>query len=189
MGPAAVRRPITVTVMLLASITILLASPVLLAVAAVVSAVTGRPALIFARLGIDYFALELGCLIACAWLWMASVCGLLIRTRLFQHLHYRLLRWFVHAFTQRWLTLLDIHVTEELPSDAIRALEGDQQLLFFSRHAGPGRHDRAHRPAAHPVRPPAAHRVQAERGPGSVHRSDRSSPAARDSRHGGQAGV
>jgi 1-acyl-sn-glycerol-3-phosphate acyltransferase len=44
----------------------------------------------------------------------------------------------VHLFTQRWLKLLDIHVAEEAPSDAIRALEGVEPLLFFSRHAGPG---------------------------------------------------
>ena len=138
MAPAAVRRPVTVTVVVATSIVVLLASPVLLAVAAVVSALTGRPALIFARLGIDYFALELACLIACAWLWMASLCGLLMGTRLFQHLHYTLLRWFVHAFTQRWLALLDIDVEQEPSPDATRALEGDEPLLFFSRHAGPG---------------------------------------------------
>jgi 1-acyl-sn-glycerol-3-phosphate acyltransferase len=138
MRPAAVRRPLTVTVMLVTSVAILILSPLLVAVAALVSALTGRPALIFARLGIDYFALELVCLIACAWLWMASLCGLLMKTPLFQHLHYRLLRWFVHVFTQRWLTLLDIHLAPEVPSDAIRALDGDEPLLFFSRHAGPG---------------------------------------------------
>ena len=139
MGPAAVRRPITVTVVVLTAITILLASPLLLGVAALVSAVTGKPqTLIFARLGIDYFALELAGLIACAALWMASLCGLLMQTRVFQRLHYGLLRWFVHMFTRRWLALLDITVPEPPPSEAIRALEGDQPLLFFSRHAGPG---------------------------------------------------
>jgi 1-acyl-sn-glycerol-3-phosphate acyltransferase len=138
MAPAAVRRPVTVTAMLVASIAILLLSPLLLAVAALVSALTGRPALIFARLGIDYFALELACLFACAWLWMASLCGLLMRTRLFQHLHYALLRWFVHVFTRRWLALLDIDVEEEPSTAATAALEGDEPLLFFSRHAGPG---------------------------------------------------
>ena len=81
MAPAAVRRPVTVTIMLVTSIVVLIASPLLLAVAALVAALTGRPALIFARLGIDYFALELACLVACAWLWMASLCGLLMKTR------------------------------------------------------------------------------------------------------------
>jgi hypothetical protein len=60
MPPAAVRRPITVTVWLVMSIVCLTLSPVLLALAALASAVTGRPrALIFARLVVAYFALEL----------------------------------------------------------------------------------------------------------------------------------
>jgi Acyltransferase len=139
MGPATVRRPLTVTVWLLMSVACLTAAPVLIAVAAVVSALTRRPqALIFARLGITYFALELGGLIACGALWVASAGGLLIHNRFFQHLHYRLLRWFVHGFTRRWLSLLDIHVAEQAPNAAIQALKSDQPLLFFSRHAGPG---------------------------------------------------
>jgi 1-acyl-sn-glycerol-3-phosphate acyltransferase len=139
MPPAAVRRPITITAWLAMSIASLLASPVLLILAAVVSAVTRRPqALIFTRLMITYFALELAGLVACGALWLASAGGLLIRTDLFQSLHYRLLRWFVHTFAQRWLALLQIEVTPEEPSDAIRALERDEPLLFFSRHAGPG---------------------------------------------------
>jgi hypothetical protein len=139
MGPAAVRRPITVTVWLLLSVACLAVAPILIALAAIVSAVTRRrQALIFTRLGITYFALELGGLIACGALWVASAGGLLIHTRFFQRLHYRLLRWFVHGFTSRWLSLLDIHVAEEDSNEATRALESDQPLLFFSRHAGPG---------------------------------------------------
>jgi 1-acyl-sn-glycerol-3-phosphate acyltransferase len=139
MPPAAVRRPVTVTAWLVMSIACLLASPVLVALGALVSAVTGRPqALIFARLMITYFALELAGLVACGVLWVASVGGLLMRTDPFQRLHYRLLRWFVHTFTQRWVALLGIELADEEPSDATRALERDEPLLFFSRHAGPG---------------------------------------------------
>jgi 1-acyl-sn-glycerol-3-phosphate acyltransferase len=139
MPPAAVRRPITVTVWLVMSVVCLALSPLLLALAALVSAVTGRPqALIFARLVVTYFALELSTLIACATLWLASGGGLLIGTQRFQLLHYRLLRWFVHGFAQRWLALLDIRVAAEGSTEACRALESDGPLLFFSRHAGPG---------------------------------------------------
>ena len=139
MPPAAIRRPITVTVWLVMSVVCLILSPFLLALAALVSALWRRPQpLIFTRLVVAYCALELATLIACGALWLASGAGLLMHTALFQHLHYRLLRWFVHGFARRWMTLLEIQVTADEPSDALRAMETDRPLLFFSRHAGPG---------------------------------------------------
>jgi 1-acyl-sn-glycerol-3-phosphate acyltransferase len=139
MGPAAVRRPITVTVWLIVSVCCLIASPLLIGVAALVSAISGRPQpLIFTRLAVTYFALELVTLIACGVLWLASVGGLLMDGRLMQHLHFRLLRWFVHAFARRWMDLLEIEVREPAPGAAARALRADGPLLYFSRHAGPG---------------------------------------------------
>jgi 1-acyl-sn-glycerol-3-phosphate acyltransferase len=139
MPPAAVRRPITVTVWLVMSVVCLALSPLLLALAALVSAVTGRPqTLIFARLLVAYFALEFSTLIACATLWLASGGGLLMGTQRFQRLHYGLLRWFVHGFARRCFALFDIRVPAEESTEASRALESDGPLLFFSRHAGPG---------------------------------------------------
>jgi hypothetical protein len=139
MPPAAFRRPVTVTVWLLMSIVCLVLSPVLLAVATAVSVITRRPQpMIFTRLIVAYFALELATLIACGALWLASAGGLFMGRQLFQHLHHKLLRWFVHGFTRRWLALLEINVAEEGPTEAIGALEADAPLLFFSRHAGPG---------------------------------------------------
>jgi hypothetical protein len=139
MPPAAVRRPITVTVWLVMSVICLALSPLLLVLAALVSAVTGRPqALIFTRLVVTYFVLEFSTLIACGVLWLASGGGLLIGTQPFQRLHYRLLRWFVHGFARRCLALFDVSVAAEEPTAASRALESEAPLLFFSRHAGPG---------------------------------------------------
>ena len=94
--------------------------------------------LIFTRLAIAYFALELAALIACGALWLASAGGLLMQTRLFQRLHVSLLRWFVHGFAVRWIALLEIDVAAEPPSDATRALPAAGPLLCCSRHAGPG---------------------------------------------------
>jgi 1-acyl-sn-glycerol-3-phosphate acyltransferase len=139
MPPTAIRRPITVTVWLVMSVVCLVLSPILLGLAALASALWGRPQLlIFTRLVVAYFALELATLIACGALWLASGAGVLMSTRRFQHLHYRLLRWFVHGFAQRWLALLEIDVAADEPPDALRAMEADRPLLFFSRHAGPG---------------------------------------------------
>lgn len=139
MPSAGVRRPITVTVWLVMSVVCLSLSPLILALAALVSAVTGRPqTLIFARLLVTYFALEFATLIACGALWLASGGGRLMGTERFQRLHYQLLRWFVHGFATRWLASFDIRVPAEESTEASRALESDGPLLFFSRHAGPG---------------------------------------------------
>ena len=139
MPPAAIRRPITVAVWLVMSAVCLILSPVLLALAALASAVSGRPQpLIFTRLVVAYFALELSTLIACGG---AMACQLrrnvdghgalpapalspstLVRARL----------------RRRWSALLEIDVAADEPTEAMRAMEADRPLLFFSRHAGPG---------------------------------------------------
>ncbi len=139
MPVAAVRRPLTITAWLVMSILCLVLSPLLLALAAVASALTRRPQpLILARLLIAYFARELGVLVGCGVLWIASGAGVRMRSRRLQLLHYRLLRWFVRGFTDRALNLLEIEVAREHSDDAIHALEAERPLLFFSRHAGPG---------------------------------------------------
>ena len=139
MGPAAVRRPITVTVWLVLSVACLIASPLLIGVAALVSAASGRPQpLIFTRLAVTYFTLELVTLIACGILWVASAGGRLMDTGPMQRMHYDLLRWFVHAFALRWMALLQVAVSEQTHGEADRVLEADGPLLLFSRHSGPG---------------------------------------------------
>lgn len=138
MPPAAIRRPITITTWVLLSIICLLLSPLVLAVAAVASAVLRRPQpLLLARFVIAYFALELRILVACALLWVASGFGLRLRSPRFRALHYRLLREFVHKLAARLRRVLDIDVRPLATDDARRALEADRPLLFFSRHAGP----------------------------------------------------
>jgi 1-acyl-sn-glycerol-3-phosphate acyltransferase len=139
MARAAVRRPLTITAWLAMSIICLALSPLLLALAAVASALTRRPQpLILARLLLAYFARELVVLIACGALWLVSGAGVFMRSRLFQSLHYRLLRWLVRGVAGSALSLLDIDVPAGPSTEATQALEADRPLLFFSRHAGPG---------------------------------------------------
>jgi 1-acyl-sn-glycerol-3-phosphate acyltransferase len=137
--PAPIRRPLTVSLWLVLSILALVCSPVLIVLAGIASATTGRPQpLIVARLVVAYFAYELAVLIACGALWLASGAGIRMRSPRFQRLHYGLLRWFAHGLTSTALALLDIEVAPEPSEDATRALAEDGPLLFFSRHAGPG---------------------------------------------------
>lgn len=138
MPPAALRRPLTVTTWLLMSGVALVLSPLLLLIALVVSAVTRRPQpRLLARLIVTYFARELGVLVACGLIWVASGCGVAIHRRRFQQLHYTLLRWFVHGLARKVIALLNLGVSVELSDEAAEALDGDSPILFFSRHAGP----------------------------------------------------
>jgi 1-acyl-sn-glycerol-3-phosphate acyltransferase len=139
MPPAAVRRPLTITAWLVMSTVCLALSPLLLAVAAILAAVTRRPQpVLFIRFVIAYFARELAVLVACGGLWLLSGFGLRMGSPRLQRLHRQLLRWFVRGLADRALTLLDIDVEPDLQPEAADALERDEPLLFFSRHAGPG---------------------------------------------------
>ncbi|PZR67707.1 MAG: acyltransferase [Solirubrobacterales bacterium] len=139
MAPTAIRRPLAVVTWLVVSVVGLLVSPLLLAVAAVAAALTGRPQpLLATKLVIAYLARELLVLLACGGLWLVTGFGARIASRRSQRLHLRLLRWFVHGLAQRVLTLLDIEIVADPSPEAERALTDEKPLLFFSRHAGPG---------------------------------------------------
>jgi len=139
MLPTPVRRPLTITTWIVLSLVYLLLSPLLLALAATTSAVMRRPQpLLLARMLVAYFARELGVLLACGVLWVRSGLGWRMRTPRIQRLHYRLLEWFIHGLAAEALALLEIEVAPAPSSEARAALERDQPLLCFSRHAGPG---------------------------------------------------
>jgi 1-acyl-sn-glycerol-3-phosphate acyltransferase len=139
MPPAVIRRPLTVTTWLVVSALCLVLSPLLLALAAMTAVILRRPQpLMFSRFVIAYFARELGGLVACGALWLASGFGARIRTARIKHLHYRLLNWYVHGLAARVLELLDIDVEAQISDEVAAALKRNRPLLFFSRHAGPG---------------------------------------------------
>ena len=139
MPPKAIRRPLTVTTWLLVSALVVSASPLLLTVGIVASRLTGRPQPeIVARLTLTYFAYELATLVGCGALWLGAGAGLLVGTPRFQRLHWRLLRWFIAGLAAAGRDALDIDVRADPTPDATRALDSDQPLIVFSRHAGPG---------------------------------------------------
>lgn len=139
MPPSAIRRPLTVTTWLIVSALAVLASPVLLPIAIVVSRLTGRrQPLIAARLTLTYFAYELATLLACGALWLGAGAGWLVGSTRFQRLHWRLLEWFIAGLAGAGRDALDIDVRADPTADATRALDSDRPLIVFSRHAGPG---------------------------------------------------
>ncbi len=126
------KLPVTVLTWAILGLLVLALSPLLLALAALVGAITRdrRPA-IFARLLVSYFAYELGTLLACGLLWLAGG-----RRRV--RPHWRLLRWYVGGLAGRVASELELTIVPEASPEAGAALEDDGPVLVFSRHAGPG---------------------------------------------------
>jgi 1-acyl-sn-glycerol-3-phosphate acyltransferase len=125
------RLSITVVIWLVLGSLVVGLSPVLAALAAVVSAARGdRRALVFIRALTAYFAYELGALAACGALWLAGG-----RRRV--EAHWRLLRWFVNGLTSQVAASLELTTAPESSPEAEAALGADGLLLVFSRHAGP----------------------------------------------------
>jgi len=139
MPSVSIRRPVTVVLWLIVSTLVVLASPLLIALAKLASALTRRPQpLIATRLMIAYFGYELAALVGCGVLWIGAGCGLLIRTRRSQSLHWRLLRWFVGGLADSGRRTLGIDLDPALSTEAAVALGSDRPLIVLSRHAGPG---------------------------------------------------
>ena len=139
MPPTAIRRPVTVILWLVVSAACLVASPLLLGIGMAASALTRRPQpAVIARLTVTYFAHELGALVGCGVLWLAAGAGRRIHAPRSQGLHWRLVRWFFGGLAAEGRKVLQIDVRPDPAPEAARALESDQPLLVFSRHAGPG---------------------------------------------------
>ncbi len=134
-----IRRPATVVIWLIVSAACVIASPILLAIAKLASALTGRPRpLIVTRLILTYFGHEFATLMGCGVLWLGTGGGLLIRTPRSQALHWALLGWFVRGLAASGRRTLDIDVVPDLPTEAARALASERPLIVLSVHAGPG---------------------------------------------------
>jgi 1-acyl-sn-glycerol-3-phosphate acyltransferase len=139
MPPASIRRPVTISLWLLVSTVCLLASPVLLGIGMLATAISGRrQPLVIARLIVAYFLYELGALTACGLLWLRAGAGRSIDTPRSQRDHWRLVAWFFGGLASAGRRALEIDVRPEPSEEAARALESDQPLIVFSRHAGPG---------------------------------------------------
>jgi 1-acyl-sn-glycerol-3-phosphate acyltransferase len=134
-----IRRPVTVTVWLIVSTIAVVASPLLLAIGALLTRLTGRrQPLLAARLILAYFSYELAALLGCGALWLGAGAGRLIGRPRFQRLHWRLLEWFIGGLAQAGRNALAIDVRADPTPEAADALASDPPLLIFSRHAGPG---------------------------------------------------
>lgn len=139
MPPPAIRRPVSITLWLTVSIILIAASPIVLLIAELVTALTGDRRLALAtRICVAYLVRELVTLVACAAIWLASGAGRRLGSPEVQALHWRLLRWFVTGIASSVARSLNIRIVAEAGSgSAEAALAGDHPLIVLSRHAGP----------------------------------------------------
>ena len=139
MPPAAIRRPVSITLWLAVSIIFIALSPVVLLVAELLAVLVGdRRLAIATRICLAYFARELVTLTACAAIWLLSGAGRRLGDAPIQTLHWRLLRWFVGGIARSVARSLKLRIVKETGSEAAAAaLHGDRPLLVLSRHAGP----------------------------------------------------
>lgn len=139
MPPAPIRRPVTVTAWLVISTVCVLVSPLLLALAKAISALTGRrQPWVVTRLAVAYFLHELLALIALGVLWLIAGLGRRIESPSSQSLHWRLVGWYFGRLAEIGRRTLEIDVHADPTPETVRALESDDPLIVFSRHAGPG---------------------------------------------------
>lgn len=138
--PAPVRWLALAPLVLLLELVVLLASPVLLLLAVLVSPLFGgwRPVRVLV-IALVYAARHVAATLACLGLWVASGFGHRTGSPAMQRAHYAVLRWFVGGVyrTAVGLARVDVQVVDSDHAEATLAAKG-RPALVFSRHAGEG---------------------------------------------------
>ena len=138
--PTLVRRVVIAPLVALAEVAMIAVSPLLSAVAAIVSPLTGgwRPLRLLA-IGVGYAGRHLACAAACFGLWLASGLGRRADSPRFQRAHYAVLRWFVggvYRSVTRWARVTVEVTGSEEATEALSARR--RPVVVLSRHAGEG---------------------------------------------------
>ena len=141
--PRLVRRPVALLLLAVLLVVALALLPLLVLGAALLSIVLpGRwRVLRLLAFALVYLLLELGGLLACLGLWLASGLGLRIRSPAFERAHYAVLRGVLHDVVTAARLLFHL----ELDTDGVSwsplhdGVPGSEQaMVVLARHAGPG---------------------------------------------------
>ena len=138
--PKLARRLVVAPLILLVEALLVVLSPLLGVVAALVSPlVGGTRALRALAIAVGYAVRHLAGTAACGGLWVASGFGRTIGSEEMRRRHYGVLRWFVSGFVRTMMRMarVEAHVTDSAPAE--RALnERRAPVIVLSRHAGEG---------------------------------------------------
>ena len=136
----AIRRLVLAPLIVVLELVLLLASPVILLVAALVSPVFGgwRP-LRMAVIVLSFAARHLASGIACLGIWLAAGFGRRAGSERFQDAYYDVMRWFVDGVYRTIVRVARVEVRVCESEAAERALSsGRGPVVVLSRHAGEG---------------------------------------------------
>lgn len=138
--PKVLRRLVLAPAVVLIETALILASPVLVLVAALVSPpFRGWRPLRMTLIVLAFAARHLGATIACLALWIASGFGSRARSETMQRAHYAVMRWFVAGVYRAIVRLARVSVTSSESAAAQEALSTPgRPVLVLSRHAGEG---------------------------------------------------
>ena len=138
--PKILRRLVLAPLVALLDLAVVVLSPVLLIVAALVSPLFGgwRPLRVVA-LVIVFAARHLAAMLACLGLWVASGFGLRTQSETMMRAHYRVLDWFVGGVYRAVLKLarVRVNVTESAAAGKVLS-DRSRPVVVLSRHAGEG---------------------------------------------------
>ena len=160
--PRLVRRLVLAPLVAAADLLLIIVSPALLVLAALVSPLVGGwRAVRTVLIGLAFATRHLAGLVACLALWVASGFGWRIRSEPMLRAHYAVMRWFVDGVYRAAVRMarVRVHVSESAEAEEALSTPG-RPVLVLSRHAGEGdtllvlhallcRHDRGPRIVMH----------------------------------------
>jgi 1-acyl-sn-glycerol-3-phosphate acyltransferase len=138
--PLLLRRAVLAPVVLVVEIVLLLASPVVLALALLASPFFGawRPLRMLAIV-LSFVVRHFVASLACLGLWFASGFGRRLADERMQRVHYAVLRWFVTGVYSTVVRVahVEVRVSESAEVEAVLS-RGERPVVVLSRHAGEG---------------------------------------------------
>ena len=138
--PKLVRRLVLAPLVVVVEVVLVLVSPLVLLVAALISPVFGgwRP-LRAALIALAFVARHLWAILACFGLWVASGFGRTLGSAAMQRRHFAVMRWFVSGVygTIEQLARVEVRVTESAAAGRVLS-QSERPVLVLGRHAGEG---------------------------------------------------
>ncbi len=138
--PFLVRRLVVAPLVLLFEASLVLLSPVLALIAALVSPVAaGSRVVRTAAIMVDYSLRHLACTAACGGLWVAGGFGRRMDSPRMRRAHYALVRWFVGGIHRTMTRLMraDVQITDSAEAERVLSSRSGP-VIVLSRHAGEG---------------------------------------------------
>jgi 1-acyl-sn-glycerol-3-phosphate acyltransferase len=139
-APKVVRRLLIAPAVVAVEAILVLLSPLVLLMAALVSPLVGgwRP-LRAAVIALAFAARHMAAIVACLALWLVSGLGGGTQTERMQRAHYRLMRWFVAGLYETIVAVARVEVRATESAVAGRVLsDKDRPVVLLGRHAGEG---------------------------------------------------